>query len=113
VLTLEEPDPRRAEGIALMAIDLGADDFALDGSYLEIRCAPERLEEVKKALEAQGVTFTSAEVSMVPKTTVPLDAATSEQVFHLLERLEDLDDVQKVYTNADFPSEVLERYRAT
>ncbi|MCS7206878.1 MAG: YebC/PmpR family DNA-binding transcriptional regulator [Dehalococcoidia bacterium] len=112
VLTLEEPNPRRAESIALEAIDLGAEDFVLDGSFLEVRCPPERFEALRKALEEKGITFASAELALVPKTTVPLDPATSEQVVRLLDRLEDLDDVQKVYTNADFPNEVLEGYRA-
>ncbi|GBD11939.1 putative transcriptional regulatory protein [bacterium HR23] len=112
VFTVEEPNPQKAEGIALLAIDLGAEDFSLDGSFLEVRCPPERFEALKKALEEKGVALASAEVAMVPRTTVPLDPTTSEQVLRLLDRLEDLDDVQKVYTNADFPNEVLERYRA-
>lgn len=112
VITVEEADPQRAEEIALMAIDLGAEDFTLEPPYLEIRCTPERFEELRRALQEQGVNITSAELSMVPKTTVPLDTATAERALRLLDRLEDLDDVQKVYSNADFPEEVLERYKA-
>jgi transcriptional/translational regulatory protein YebC/TACO1 len=49
---------------------------------------------------------------MVPRNTVLLDAKTAQQTLRLLDRLEELDDVQKVYTNADFPDEVLEQYQA-
>lgn len=111
VISVEEPDPQKAEEVALLAIDLGAEDFSLDGSYLEIRTPPERFEEVRRGLAEQGVRIASAEVSLVSSSPVPLDERTAEQVLRLLDRLEDLDDVQKVYTNADFPAQVLERYR--
>ena len=111
VLTLEA-DPDRAEQIALEAIDIGAEDFDLDGSFLEIRCAPEKFEELRRGIEEQGITLTSAEVTMVSKTQTSLSDHDAEMTLRLLDRLEELDDVQRVYTNADFPTEVLERYRA-
>ena len=49
---------------------------------------------------------------MIPKTTVTLEDKAAEQTLKLLDSLEDLDDVQKAYTSADFPLEVLERYRS-
>ncbi|MBI4233081.1 MAG: YebC/PmpR family DNA-binding transcriptional regulator [Chloroflexi bacterium] len=110
VLTLEA-DPAKAEAIALQTIDLGAEDFTIDGPFLEVRCAPERFEALRRTLEAEGVHTASAEIAMVPKTTLPLDEKNAEVALRLLDRLEESDDVQRVYTNADFPNEVLERYR--
>ena len=111
VITVEE-EPQRAEEIALLAIDLGAEDFTLEESFLELRSALEGFESLRQALEAQGVVPTRAEPSMVPKSSTPLDERSAEQTLRLLDRLEELDDVQQVYTNADFPTEVLERYKA-
>lgn len=109
VLSTDERDEERAQEVALLAIDLGAEDFELDGSYLEARCAPEQFEDLRGALEARGVIFSNAELDMSPKSTVRIDEKTAEQTLRLLDRLEDLDDVQKVFSNADFPDEVLDR----
>ena len=106
-----EVDPDMGEEIALAAIDLGAEDFKLDGSFLEVYTAYENLEALRSALEHQGVNVTSAELSMVPRNTVMLDARVADQTLRLLDHLEELDDVQKVYTNADFPDEALEMYK--
>ena len=111
VITLEE-DAERAEEIALEAIDLGAEDFTLDDSSLELRVAPEAFETLRRGLEERGHTPAQAEVTLVPKTLAPLDDRAAEQTLRLLDKLEELDDVQRVYTNGDFPMEVLERYRA-
>ena len=111
VITLEE-DAGRAEEIALEAIDLGAEDFTLDDSSLELRVAPEAFETLRRGLEERGHTPAQAEVTLVPKTLAPLDERAAEQTLRLLDKLEELDDVQRVYTNGDFPMAVLERYRA-
>ena len=110
LITVEE-EPQRAEEIALLAIDLGAEDFTLEDSFLELRSPLEQFESLRQALEAQGVVPTGAELSMVPKSSAPLDERSAEKTLRLLDRLEELDDVQQVYTNADFPTEVLERYK--
>ncbi|MSQ11942.1 MAG: YebC/PmpR family DNA-binding transcriptional regulator [Dehalococcoidia bacterium] len=104
--------PERAEEVALLAIDLGADDFTIDGSYVELRCEPAKLEGLRKALEAKGSKPETAEIAMVPKTLTHLDDRPAEQALRLFDRLEELDDVQRVATNADFPESVLERYKA-
>ena len=111
VITLEA-EPQRAEEIAMLAIDLGAEEFDLDGSQLELDSAPEKFEELRRALEAQGVTLTSAEVTMVPKSLTTLDERSAEMTLRLMDHLEELDDVQKVFTNADFPESVLAQYQA-
>ena len=106
-----EVDPDMGEEVALAAIDAGAEDFRLDGSFLELFTVHENLEALRSAMQEQGVNVTSAELSMVPRNTVMLDARVADQTLRLLDILEELDDVQKVYTNADFPDEVLEKYK--
>ena len=105
-----EVDPDLGEEIALAAIDAGAEDFKLDGSFLEIYTSFENLEALRSAMEEQGVNVTTAELSMVPRNTVMLDARVADQTLRLLDILEELDDVQKVYSNADLPDEALEKY---
>jgi transcriptional/translational regulatory protein YebC/TACO1 len=107
-----EVDPGEGDEIALAAIDAGAEDFKLEDSYLELYASPENLESLRSTLEQQGVKVSSAELSMVPSNTVLLDAKVADQTLRLLDHLEELDDIQKVYTNADFPDEALEQYKA-
>jgi YebC/PmpR family DNA-binding regulatory protein len=99
-----------AEEVALQAIDAGAEDVKIDDDGLEIHIGPQDLESVRRALEEGGVEIASAEVSRVPKSTVPLDERQAEQTLRLLDRLDELDDVQRVYSNGDFPDEVLAAY---
>jgi len=98
--------------IALMAIDAGAEDVTTEDSTVEIYTDPTRLEAVRRALEAQHVAVTSAETEMVAKTTVQLSEEETLKVLKLMDRLEELDDVQKVYTNVEFSDQVLENYAA-
>jgi transcriptional/translational regulatory protein YebC/TACO1 len=86
----------------LQAIDAGADDVKVEDGSIEIYTRPTELELVKKALEQKKVPAASAELSMIPKTHVDVDEKAAVQALKLLERLEELDDVQKVYTNVDF-----------
>ena len=78
---------------------------------LEIFTAPEQLFEVRRELESADAKPETVEISMVPKSTVLLADKEAEQTLKLLDSLEDLADVQKAYTNADFPAEVLQRYQ--
>ena len=111
VLTVEGLDHPKAEEVALAAIDAGADDFKVEDGLLEMDGPPAVLEAMQQAVREHDVEATSASVTMVPKSTVPLDERAATQTLRLLDRLEELDDVQQVYTNADFPDEVLEQYR--
>ncbi|MPZ50742.1 MAG: YebC/PmpR family DNA-binding transcriptional regulator [Dehalococcoidia bacterium] len=96
--------------VTLVAIDAGAEDFVVEEDVLAVYAKPEDLETVRKALAEGGYEPASAEVEKVPSTTVPLAQKEALQTLKLLDRLEDLDDVQKVYSNADFPDEVLATY---
>ncbi|MGI8552927.1 MAG: YebC/PmpR family DNA-binding transcriptional regulator, partial [Dehalococcoidia bacterium] len=95
-----------SENVELAAIDAGADDVRSEDGVVEIITAPNALELVRRALSEQKIAIASAETSMIPSTTVELDAKEGTQTLRLLERLEDLEDVQRVYSNADFPDEV-------
>lgn len=99
------------EELSLFAIDAGAEDIKVMDDSLEIQTKPEDLEGLRKALEDRKVTIVSAEILMVPNNVVMLDEKAALQALRLLDRLEELDDVQRVFTNADFPDEALENYR--
>ena len=100
-----------AEELALQAIDAGAEDVKLENNYVEIYTRPEELEVVRTALEQKNLPVASAELSMIPKTTVELEEKTALQTLKLLDKLEELDEVQHVSSNADFPNSVLEKYQ--
>lgn len=109
VITVQT-EPEKAEEIMLEAIDMGADDVKMDEGYVEILTRPEDLEKVRRGLESKNISIDTAELSMMPKATVSLDHKTAMQTLKLLDSLEELDDIQKVYANADFPDEALEEY---
>ena len=100
-----------AEEVALFAIDAGAEDVKIEGTSLEVNTKPQDLEAVRKALELKRVPISSSELSMVPKTMVKLDEKSALQALRLLDKLEELDEVQHVYTNADFPDDVVGKYQ--
>ena len=97
------------EELLLVAADGGADDVDRDGSVFQVTSSPEALSVVRSAIEEAGFAVDSAELTMVPKTTVAIDdEAKARQVMRLVEALEDNDDVQDVYANFDIPERVLE-----
>jgi YebC/PmpR family DNA-binding regulatory protein len=110
IITLEEIGEEEAEEIALAAIDAGADDFKVEGGTLEITGEPASLQPMTQIVRDLGKEAAQATVSMVPKTQQVLDTSTAGQTLRLLDRIEELDDVQQVYTNADFTEEALEKY---
>jgi len=89
------------------ALEGGAEDVRQSGDSWEVVTAPGDLEAVRRALEGAGVEIEQAEVTQLPATEVPVDAATAPKVLRLVDALEDLDDVQAVYANFDIPDEVL------
>ena len=107
-----ESDENHADDLALVAIDAGADDFETIDSTLHLYSSPQALESLRAALSEQEAVISSSETAMLPKNTIMLDAKTALQTLRLLDELEELDDVQRVSSNADFPDEALERYRA-
>ena len=95
--------------LTLAAAEGGAEDVALDGSTFVVTTAPEQLSAVREAVEAAGFTVDSAELTMVPKTTVEVaDEDDAKKVLRLIDQLEENDDVQDVWANFDIPEAVLE-----
>jgi YebC/PmpR family DNA-binding regulatory protein len=102
-----ENDAVDEDALMEVAIDAGAEDVREDDSNYEIITDPKEFEAVKAAIEAQSVPYIVAEVTMFPQSTVNLKGKEAEQMVKLMETLEDCDDVQKVYTNADIPEELV------
>jgi YebC/PmpR family DNA-binding regulatory protein len=100
------------EELALQAIDAGAEDVKVEDDYVEIYTKPEELEKVREVLEENKLSIASAELSMVPKTMVELEERSALQTLKLLDKLEELDEVQHVSSNADFSDSILEKYRS-
>ncbi|HUJ93117.1 MAG TPA: YebC/PmpR family DNA-binding transcriptional regulator [Gaiellaceae bacterium] len=95
--------------LTLAAAEGGAEDVSLDGSTFVVTSPPELLSAVREAVEAAGFTVDSAELTMVPKTTVEVaDEGDAKKVLRLIDQLEENDDVQDVYANFDIPEAVLE-----
>lgn len=89
------------------ALDAGAEDIREDDSNFEVITAPEDFEAVKTAIDSASIPYLVAEVTMLPQSTTFLKGKEAEQMVKLMEALEDCDDVQKVYTNADIPEEIV------
>ena len=99
--------------LTLVAADGGAEDVEADGSGYEVISAPEELATVRAALENAGIAFESAELTMLPKTTVAVeDETTAKKLLRLMDALEENDDVQAVYANFDIPEGILEAVAA-
>ena len=109
VITIEATEDE-ADDLALIAIDAGAEDVDTDDSILQVFSEPSTLEDVRSALESSDASISSSEVSLIPSHTVSLDTRTAGQILRLLDQLEEIDDVQKIYSNADFPDEALANY---
>lgn len=92
------------------ALEAGAEDVVVaDDGSIEVLTTAENFEDVRDAMHAAGLEPESAEVTQRASNGTPLDLETAEKLIRMLDTLEDLDDVQNVYSNADFPDEVLER----
>ena len=94
--------------VMMAAIEAGAEDVLPEGDAFEIRTDPAEFMAVRAGLEAAGIKFSSAEITMIPKNTVALDESEAKKTFRLIDALEDNDDVQDVYANFDISDEVME-----
>ena len=96
------------DDIVLAAADAGAEDATRDGAVWEVTTGPTELASVRDALEAGGTSVESAELRLVPKSTVTLEEDGARKLMRLIDGLEDLDDVQEVSANFDISDAVLE-----
>src|ERR671919_750065 len=112
-LVLVAADSVDEDELLLAAAEGGADDVSLDGSTFQVTSAPEALRAVREAVEQAGFTVESAELTMVPKTTVEVaNEAAARKILRLMDALEESDDVQDVFANFDIPESVLEAVAA-
>lgn len=91
-----------------VGLDAGAEDVIDDGDTLAVHTAPGDYMAVQAAFEEAGMEHASSEMSMVPKNLIEVDTDSGRKILKLIESLEDNDDVQNVYVNADFPDELFE-----
>jgi len=111
VITVEI-NGKNVDDLELQAIDAGAEDVKVTGDSMEIYTKPTELEMVKKNLEKNKVPIASAELAMIPKTLVEVEDKAAIQTLKMLDKLEELDDVQKGYSNVDFSDQQIEKYRS-
>ncbi len=107
VILIEKAAAPDEDRLLELALEAGADDLSDSESTWEITTDPGALRNVRQEIEAAGVPMVSAELTMVPQNTVPVEGSQAKAVLSLLEALEDLDDVQNVYANFDIPEEVM------
>lgn len=111
-LVIIEKETIDEDTIITYALEAGADDVkSLDSTY-EVETSPENLEKVKKFLTENKVNLSSAEITMVPQSTVKLEGKSATQVLKLMEALEEQDDIQNIYANFDIPDEAIEEVSA-
>ena len=108
VIVVEKSKAKEDELMELV-LDAGAEDLnAEDPEMFEIYTAPADFDKVKKALEAKQVPIVSAEVTMLPKTSVKLTGSPANQMLAMMNALEEHEDVKNVYANFDIPKEIIE-----
>jgi YebC/PmpR family DNA-binding regulatory protein len=96
------------DDVMAAAADAGADDVVHDGNSFQVLTEPAAFVAVREGLKEAGIQPDSAELTLMPKTTVVLDEADARRTLRLVDALEDNDDVQEVYANFDIPEEILE-----
>jgi YebC/PmpR family DNA-binding regulatory protein len=111
VISVEAKELNEDE-VTLKAIDAGADDVKVEDGIIEIYTKSTELEMVRKTLEEKKIPIASAELSMIPKNMVAVEDKAAIQTLKLLDKLEELDDVQKVYSNVDFSDQQIEKYHS-
>jgi YebC/PmpR family DNA-binding regulatory protein len=108
-IVLVDAEAADEDELMLAAAEGGADDVSRDGSSFQVVSPPEQLSAVREAIETAGIAVESAELTMVPKTTVEVEEeGAATKVLRLIDALEENDDVQDVYSNFDIPERVLE-----
>jgi len=108
-LALVDGERYDEEEVMLAAAEGGAEDVEPEGSSLRIVAPAEAVQSLRDALAAAGIEAESADVTMIPKTTVEVeDEATARKILRLMDALDENDDVQDVYANFDIPERVLE-----
>lgn len=100
------------EEVELQAIDAGAEDIKVTNDYIEIYTKPGEMEKIRLALEQHHLPIASSEMTMMSNNMIGIDEKASLQTMRLLDKLEEMDEVQHVACNADFPENILEQYQS-
>ena len=111
-ITIKQQGGLTEDAVMGAALDLGAEDFKVDGDIFEVYTAPNDLLKVKDGLAAQKIAAETAEITMIPDNLVAVDEKHAAQVLKLIELLEALDDVKNVYANFDISDAVMEKMAA-
>ena len=109
---LIEKTQSKEEDLMSIVLDAGAEDFKSDDKNYEITTPAHELENVKQALQAKGINWLNAELTMIPSSTIKVTGGDAKQILQLTDALEEHDDVQQVYANYDIPDEILEQIAA-
>jgi YebC/PmpR family DNA-binding regulatory protein len=104
-----EKDKISEDDLMDIVLDAGADDIKSEGQYHEVTCEISDLESVKEALNQKQVPMVTAEMTMIPSSTVKVVGNEAKQLLALMEALEEHEDVQNVYANFDIPDEEMEK----
>jgi YebC/PmpR family DNA-binding regulatory protein len=94
-------------------LDAGGEDLQVVGDEYQITCDTKDLNDIKNALQKEGINLVSAEISMIPNSFIELNETTGKKVVFLTEALENHDDVQNVYANFDLPEDLLEQLQVS
>ncbi len=105
VIDIEKTDDMDEDEVMMMALDAGADDFSDEGDYYEVLTDPNALNEVSEALQQAGYTLANSEVERIPQNTVSITAEDAAKLNKMLDMMDENDDVQYVFHNADMPEE--------
>lgn len=101
------------DSVMMATVDAGAEDIRVEDDIIEVICQPGDLAKVREALTEAGIEYASAEVTMLPQSTVKIeDSKEASQILRLLDALDENDDVQQAYANFDIPDELMQEVAA-
>ncbi|MCG2769323.1 MAG: YebC/PmpR family DNA-binding transcriptional regulator [Chloroflexota bacterium] len=107
-----EPEENDPEELALLSIDIGAEDVRIESGLVEIFTSVEDFQRIREALHNEALKLVTEEVSWIPKSTTHLSDKETLQNMNLIDELEEIEDVQQVYSNLDVPDDLLAKYEA-
>ena len=106
IVVVPQSEELTEDDVLVAVLDAGAEEVVGDGDVFEVFTDPSDLVAARTALQDAGIDYDSADIALVPSLKVEIDADTARKVFRLIDALEDLDDVQNVYSNYDVPASV-------
>ncbi len=105
LIVIEKTPELQEDELLAIVLDAGAEDMDSEGEQYEVTCAPDDFESLVTALETAKIKWVSAEISMIPETTIALEGNDAAKLMRLVDALEEQDDVQNVYGNFDVPDD--------